>query len=131
MILTQRQNDVLNFIVEDGQLWADEAENTLGLVKATIAMKAKVVRWESAYDSAVAAGNYKSRATRDAEKLASDPTNPANWSDLEHWKHEIRKTDHGMPRYLEDIFNRDGTDGLPQVLIDKYNTKKDLRATKP
>ena len=131
MILTQRQNDVLNFIVEDGQLWADEAENTLGLVKATIAMKAKVVRWESAYDSAVAAGNYKSRATRDAEKLASDPTNPANWSDLEHWKHEIRKTDFGMPRYLEDLITDkfDGNAG-PNLQV-RYDTKIELRGTKP
>ena len=50
---------------------------------------------------------------------------------MEKWKASMQETDSGMPRYLEDIFNRDGTDGLPQVLIDKYNTKKDLRATKP
>ena len=50
---------------------------------------------------------------------------------MNYWKSSMQRTDSGMPRYLEDLFNRDGTDGLPQVLIDKYNTKKDLRATKP
>ena len=50
---------------------------------------------------------------------------------MNDWKSSMQGTDNGMPRYLEDIFNRDGTDGLPQALIDKYNTKKDLRATKP
>ena len=50
---------------------------------------------------------------------------------MRDWKESMQGTDSGMPRYMEDIFNRDGTDGLPQVLIDKYNTKKDLRATKP
>ena len=63
---------------------------------------------------------------RDAEELAWANAKPMN-----DWKSSMRRTDNGMPRYLEDIFNRDGTDGLPQVLIDKYNTKKDLRATKP
>ena len=61
-------------------------------------------------------------AQRDAY-LAAKPMND--------WKEVIHETDSGMPRYLEDIFNRDGTDGLPQALIDKYNAKKDLRATKP
>jgi len=63
---------------------------------------------------------------RDAEELAW-----ANARPMEDWMESMQETDNGMPRYLEDIFNRDGTDGLPQVLIDKYNTKKDLRATKP
>jgi len=63
---------------------------------------------------------------RDAEELAW-----ANVKPMEDWKAFMQETDDGMPRYLEDIFNRDGTDGLPQALIDKYNTKKDLRATKP
>ena len=65
-------------------------------------------------------------ASFDAMKIAYDLAQPMN-----DWKVAMQETDSGMPRYLEDIFNRDGTDGLPQVLIDKYNTKKDLRATKP
>ena len=63
---------------------------------------------------------------RDAEELAWTNAKPMN-----DWKEVMSASDSGMPRYLEDIFNRDGTDGLPQALIDKYNTKKDLRATKP
>ena len=60
---------------------------------------------------------------QEAQSLSEQPMND--------WKLSMQETDHGMPRYLEDIFNRDGTDGLPQVLIDKYNTKTDLRASKP
>jgi hypothetical protein len=63
---------------------------------------------------------------KDAEELAWTNARPMN-----NWKEALSALDSGMPRYLEDIFNRDGTDGLPQVLIDKYNIKKDLRATKP
>ena len=73
-------------------------------------------------------GGIPSQADQDtwtAEYLVEFPEG------YDEWKESMQGTDSGMPRYLEDIFNRDGTDGLPQVLIDKYNTKKDLRATKP
>jgi len=42
MILTQEQLDVLNHVVEDGQAWADHAENHFGLQLGTKHMLAKV-----------------------------------------------------------------------------------------
>ena len=57
MKLTQRQLDVLNHVVVDGQAWADNSNEP--------AMLAKVARWESAYDDAVAKGDYKNRKQRD------------------------------------------------------------------
>jgi hypothetical protein len=57
MKLTQRQLDVLNHVVEDGQVWADKTSEKN--------MFAKVARHESAYDEAVAKGNYLNRKQRD------------------------------------------------------------------
>ena len=58
MKLTQRQLDVLNHVVTDGQTWADNAKEEAHVL-------AKVTRWESDYDEAVAKGNYKNRKQRD------------------------------------------------------------------
>ena len=58
MKLTQRQLDILNYIVVDGQAWADNAKEEAHVL-------AKVAKYESAYDEAVAKGNYKNRKQRD------------------------------------------------------------------
>ena len=58
MNLTQRQLDVLNHVVIDGQAWADNA------IKEEHVL-AKVAKYESAYDEAVAKGNYLNRKQRD------------------------------------------------------------------
>jgi hypothetical protein len=50
---------------------------------------------------------------------------------LELWDNAMGKTDHGMPRSLEDVLDMTGTNGLAQTTLDKYNSKKALRATKP
>ena len=57
MILTQRQLDVLNHVVEDGQAWAEKAHDENILVK--------VARYEADYDAKVLAGSYKTRKQRD------------------------------------------------------------------
>jgi len=57
MILTPRQLDVLNHVVVDGQAWADNAKEAHVI--------AKVTKYESAYDEAVAKGNYLNRKQRD------------------------------------------------------------------
>ena len=57
MKLTQRQLDVLNHVVADGQEWADNAKEAHVL--------AKIEKYESAYDEAVAKGNYQTRKQRD------------------------------------------------------------------
>jgi hypothetical protein len=123
MTLTQRQADVLNHVVVDAQAWADKAPQK--------SIVAKVAKWESDYDSAVLAGDYKSRATRDAEELANDPRNPDNWTDLEHWKNDIRKTDSGMPRYMEDLITANSDFTIPEKMKTRYDEKIALRATKP
>jgi hypothetical protein len=65
MILTTRQLAVLNHIVIDGQVWADNA-------KVEAHVLAKIVKYESAYDEAVAKGNYQTRKQRDdAEEVAT------------------------------------------------------------
>ena len=58
MKLTQRQSDVLNHVVVNGQEWADNAKEEAHVL-------AKVARWESDYDEAVAKGNYLNRKQRD------------------------------------------------------------------
>jgi len=75
MKLTQRQLDVLNHVVTDGQAWADNA------IKEEHVL-AKVAKYESAYDEAVAKGNYKTRKQRDdAEaKAKQDEYDNAPWN---------------------------------------------------
>jgi len=59
MTLTDRQVAVLNHVVIDAQSWADSATEKQ--------MLDKVARWSSNYDEAVSAGNYKTRAEREAD----------------------------------------------------------------
>jgi len=70
IVLTQRQRDVLNHVVLDADEWAGMPhiieDHVLG----------KVAVYEGRYDSAVAAGNYKTRAQRDidaAQAVIDDP----------------------------------------------------------
>jgi glycerol kinase len=68
MKLTQRQLDVLSDVLESPQEWADHAETSKGGVASVLA---KVAKYESAYDEAVAKGNYLNRKQRDdAEEQA-------------------------------------------------------------
>ena len=61
MILTQRQLDILNHVLEDGQAWADNA------IKEEHVL-AKIARHEAFYDQAIAKGGYKNRKQREAEE---------------------------------------------------------------
>ena len=65
---------------------------------------------------------------RDAEELAY-----ANAKPMEDWKADMHRSDTELlPRYAEDIL-----DGMPnklsvaKITLDRLQTKKDLRATKP
>jgi len=58
MKLTQRQLDVLNHVVVNGQEWADHAKKEAHVL-------AKIAKYESDYDEAVAKGDYKNRKQRD------------------------------------------------------------------
>lgn len=64
MILTQIQLEILNHVVEDGQAWADNAKQDDHVL-------AKISKYESSYNKALAKGNYKTRKQRDdAEEQA-------------------------------------------------------------
>jgi len=47
------------------------------------------------------------------------------------WIDNMNTSDSLMTREVEDILDRDGVEGLPQALVDKYNAKKTVRAAKP
>ena len=63
---------------------------------------------------------------RDAEELAWANAKPMN-----DWKASMQGTDSGMPRYLEDLITDkfDGNAG-PNLQV-RYDTKIELRGTKP
>ena len=65
MKLTQRQLDILNHVVVNGQEWADNAKKEAHVI-------AKVAKYESAYDEAVAKGNYQTRKQRDDAKAKAE-----------------------------------------------------------
>lgn len=77
-----------------------------------------------------AAGNIPftaaEEAARDAEELAAQNAKP-----MKDWEASMAATDKDMPRYAEDILDMIGTTGLNATMVDRYNTKKALRATKP
>ena len=64
MELTERQLAILNHVLEDGQAWADNAQQETHVL-------AKIVKYESAYDEAVAKGSYENRTQREASEEAA------------------------------------------------------------
>jgi len=74
-------------------------------------------------------GGIPSQADQDkwtAEYLVEFPEG------FDEWKLSMQETDSSMPRYAEDIL--DGMadkSGVVQILLDRLQAKKDLRATKP
>jgi len=70
------------------------------------------------------------------QKWIDDGGVVADWVDpitpYQHWHNDISKLDKDMPRTMEDIL-----DGMPnklsvaKITLDRLQTKKDLRATKP
>ena len=126
MQLSQRQLNVLNDVVIDGQVWADHAESHQGITKGTASMLSKVKKWEGEYDQHISSGNYKNRAVR--EKEIEDALVPTV---LQLWEDSMKQTDRKMPRYAEDILDGMDKSGIAQILLDRLQAKKDLRATKP
>lgn len=47
------------------------------------------------------------------------------------WENEMKKSDRDMPRAMEDLIDKVGTDGLARETVDKYNAKKIKRAERP
>ena len=103
MILTQRQLDVLNHVVKDGQEWADNATKEAHVL-------AKVAKYESAYDEAIAKGNYLNRKQRDEADAVAEQERYDNASyDIKRSREYPPATD-----YLDGIVKGD------QAQIDKY-----------
>ena len=73
MQLTEEQLAVLNYVVLDGQEWADNATEEH--------MLAKVARWEVDYETALAIGDYKSRKEQQVidDKAEQDDYDNASW----------------------------------------------------
>ena len=64
---------------------------------------------------------------RDAEEFAWEEIKP-----VRKWQESMQETDFGMPRFAEDIL--DGMadkSGVAQITLDRLQSKKELRATKP
>jgi hypothetical protein len=64
--LADRQRAVLAHVVPDPDAWVVHANAAQNIPDPQAALVAKVARWEADYDAAVAAGNYQTRAERDA-----------------------------------------------------------------
>ena len=103
MIITKRQLDVLNHVVVDGQAWADNTKEEEHVI-------AKVAKYESAYDEAVAKGNYLNRKQRDDADAVAEQEQYDNASyDIKRIREYPPATD-----YLDGIVKGD------QAQIDKY-----------
>lgn len=64
--MTADERAVLAHVVLDPDAWWEHV-NVAANVDAETALAQKVARWRPAYLAAVAAGNYKNRAQREAE----------------------------------------------------------------
>ena len=103
MILSQRQLDILDHILVNGQAWADNAIKEEHVI-------AKVAKYESAYDEAVAKGNYLNRKQRDEADAVAEQERYDNASyDIKRIREYPPATD-----YLDGVVKGD------QGQIDKY-----------
>jgi len=50
---------------------------------------------------------------------------------MDNWKVEMARSDGILPRWGEDILDGMDKSGVAQITLDRLQTKKDLRATKP
>jgi len=71
MTLTQRQKDVLNHIVEDGQAWADHGESHFGVARFTPMLLSKVEKYEQSYLDAQGP-DYQTRKQRDDASVIAE-----------------------------------------------------------
>ena len=74
-------------------------------------------------------------AVEDLE-VVDEPLTGEEWNqkaeDARPWTEKMIESDQTLiPRWGEDMIDRDGIEDLPQALIDKYNAKKTLRSERP
>ena len=65
--MTKEQRDVMAHVVLDPDAWYAHAVKTFGQSLADKHMTDKVAKWKPSYDAAVAKGDYKPRAEKEAE----------------------------------------------------------------
>ena len=111
MKLTQRQLDVLNHVVVDGQEWADNAKKESHVLD-------KVAKYESAYDEAVAKGNYQTRKQRDE---AEEQTEQERYDNVGYDVKRRREYDKLNQLEMQFDDQRDGT----TTWVDAINGIKD------
>ena len=123
MELTQRQLDVLGHIVEKPQEWADHAETSKGGVASVLA---KVAKYESAYDEAVAKGNYLNRKQRDEADAVAEQEQYNNASfDIKR-----RREYASIPDQLDMLWHAIDLDTLDKT-SDFYNNLKAVKDKYP
>ena len=66
--LTQDEYNVLAFVVVDPHAWWAHAQAAPNIADPAAALAAKVALWRPEYKAALALGNYKTRAQREAGK---------------------------------------------------------------
>tara|TARA_R100000700_G_C3167731_1_gene142632 strand:- start:790 stop:1179 length:390 start_codon:yes stop_codon:yes gene_type:complete len=110
MKLTEKQLNILNHVVPDAQAWANHGEMRFGEEKFTPMLLEKIAKHESAYDQAVAKGNYLNRKQRDdAEAKAEQDAYDNVGYDVKR-----RREYPPMEDYLDGIVKGD------QAQVDKY-----------
>jgi hypothetical protein len=106
MTLSDRHLAILNHVVEDGQSWADNALKEDHVL-------AKIAKYESAYDNAVAKGDYKNRKQRDEaeakaeqDKIDNAPYNVKRSQEYPHFKDYldaiVKGDDTQKQKYIDD-----------------------------
>lgn len=51
--------------------------------------------------------------------------------EFEKWKRQLAIADRDMPRYIEDLITGYGTEGLPEIILQRYTAKRALRDNRP
>lgn len=59
--LTTDETTILAFVVPDAQAWFDHAVATFGEARGEAYLAAKLAKWRSRQEAALAAGDYKTR----------------------------------------------------------------------
>ena len=122
MILTQRQLDVLNHVVEDGQACADNAKQEAHVL-------AKVVKYEAEYDAKVLAFQGYSDAFDLSEEALAHKVSVITPTMM--WEADMAKTDSTIPRWFEDYLTENAVTLAPGRAKDNYDAKVALRAGRP
>ena len=74
----------------------------------------------------VGGGNEFDKGMVQDGKMVARPDSP-----MEAWVKSIKETDLGMPRYMEDLITSNSSLVIPSVMKKRYDTKIELRKTKP